>query len=347
MKVLSNIFEYGLRRLLKDMADEDAIKASKNYPHGEVKVTKPVDEPWIPVEKKLTLGPNDKEFDLTLGHADPYEWFTKPKAERGTSNATKYLQPKENVTRTTGISEARANKLRSGEIVPNELPEHTADMEWVLGSDKPYDLTQFVRDSKGADNDFYAKIAKEYSKQYGNMFDAMPYDTKYVKPRFEHVGDPRYITPHTGKFVQKIRDANGKYAKYQLSSAKGSGKQLQEQVNTAIDIANNTIRYATPEDRLDAFINAMKKIEANNIRYVNRGKPTKVKEDVMNYLWQIHDDIQMDAMIYKDKLLPQRTVTGDRMFNDVPTIDRGKNANNIEMDEYIQDLYRGDTNYYD
>lgn len=342
-KLFSNIFKYGLRRLLDDIA-EDGSKAQK---HGPVTITKPKDEPWVPVDKKETLGPLDKDFDLTLGHADPYEWYHPPKAERGVNDITEYLQPKENVTRTTGISEARANKLRSGEIVPNELPEHTADMEWILSSNKPYDLTDFIRDTKGKDNDFYARIAKEYSEQYGSMFDAMPYDTKYVKPRFENVGDPKYITPHTGKFVQKIRDANGKYAKYQVSSAKGSGKDLQAQVDTAIDIANNERRYATPEDRLDAFINSMEKIEANNIRYVNRGQPTKVKEDAMNYLWQIHDDIQMDAMIYKDKLLPQRTVTGERMFNDVPTIDRGKSANNIEMDEYIQDLYRGDANYYD
>lgn len=249
---------------------------------------------------------------------------------------------------TDGLTE---NKIRNMQgVKPRNLE---ADKAWVTSAERPYDTTQFIRDTQGKDGGLFADLARENSREYGGMFDNVISSDGYSAKNFERTANEKYITPHTGTFVQDIKSSpRGSYNKLDLGKTNvQTTKDLQKQVDTAVDIANNNIRYATPEDKLDAFVKAMDKIEEVNAKYVRRGKPTKTKEDAMNYLWQIHDDLVKEAMGFKDKLYPQRSVTGERMFKDNPTIDQGA-SNNVELDDYIRDLYEGNANptgkgYYD
>lgn len=309
---------------------------------GPVSVIKDINVPYKPLTKgggfKGQIGGN--QYDPLLGHADPLEFFNAPKKDK-VEKAVEYLQPKTKQTPTTGITPDRAEKLTTGKITPDALPNHTVDKAWATSTERPYDTTQFIRDTQVPDGDLFARLARDNSREYTGMFDVMPYsDNIHTKPRFENVGNPEYMTPHTGKFVQEIKTPNGNYAKFKLSSVRTSNaKSLQAQVDSAIDIANNNTKYATPEDKLDAFVEAMGRIEGLNTKYVSRGKPMKVKDDAMNYLWQIHDDLQKEAMASRYNLMPQRTEQGQIMFNDAPKTNKG--TGEVDMDEFMQNLAEG------
>ena len=236
-----------------------------------------------------------------------------------------YMQDKTKGISTTGITPERAEKLRRGEITLPEPRSTTADIDWVRANERPYDTTQFIRDTQGKDGDFFARLARENSQEYGGMFDNVVSSDKGGYDWFDRTAVDKYMTPHTGQFVQEIKASpTSNYNKLTLKDVGNknykSVKDLQKQVDTAVDIANNKTRYATPEDRLNAFVDAMDKIEDVNTKYSSRGKPMKVKDDAMNYLWQIHDDLQKEVMSYRNTLYPERTLSGERMFNDNPSL---------------------------
>ena len=269
-----------------------------NIPYETTKKVLPEsDNPFRGPVHTSYLGEADKgvKFDPSLGHEDPLEFFNAPKQDKA-EKAVEYLQPKTKQTPTTGITPDRADKLRRGEIKLPEPRNKTVDIDWTRANERPYDTTQFIRDTQGKDGRLFADLARENSQQYPGMFDIMPYsDNIHTKPRFENVADPQYVTPYSNTpIAPSIDESTGFYNKIDVSKRgidKTKATQLQKEVDTAIDIANNKVRYSSDEERLDAFIKAMEKIEGKNQQYTSKGKSMKAKDEAMQQLHAIHDDL--------------------------------------------------------
>ena len=319
-------------------------KGSGDSKGGPVSMIKDINVPYETTRKVLPESDNLYKGAVQGRPTQPNSWTSDAVGSRKPyKDEVIYMQDKTKGISTTGITPERAEKLRRGEITLPEPRSTTADIDWVRANERPYDTTQFIRDTQGKDGDFFARLARENSQEYGGMFDNVVSSDKGGYDWFDRTAVDKYMTPHTGKFVQEIKSSpTGNYNKLKLGKSSGKSTQdLQKQVDSAVDIANNNVKYATPEDKLDAFIEAMGRIEDVNAKYVSRGKPTKVKEDSMNYLWQIHDDLQKEALNYRNTLLPQRTEQGQRMFNDNPTV-KDLGTGEVDMDIFLENLARGE-----
>ena len=301
-------------------------KGSKHSRGGPVSLVKDINVPYETTRKALPESDNIYKGAVQGRPTQPNSWLADAVGSRKPyKDKVIYKQDKTKGISTTGITPERAERLRRGEIKLPEPRNNTADVAWTRSTERPYDTTQFIRDTKGKDGNLFARLAREQSREYGSMFDNVVSSDKGGYEWFERTAVDKYMTPHTGKFVQEIKSSpNGNYNKLKLKNVGGQGhssvKDLQKQVDRAVDIANDNIGHPTPEDKLDAFIKAMDRIEDVNAKYVRRGKPTKAKEDAMNYLWQIHDDLQQEAVKYRNTLYPQRTEKGGILFNDNPTV---------------------------